>query len=361
MRATRFLWEAAGRPWPTETDGTPLKATPMLTTSGRCAACGERPLFLMCQAISDSFTTLRNDGRAWPYGGYDICEACTWACRTLALRCQPFFAHRREFWILRSRPNMPGERGGLLTGLLQPPTPPFVACYPRFGIEHGGEENADRTLLSYDGIDRELWAELRALATPAIEELERSAPAHVKPIHVKREAALGVVTLKPPWPSNVDWIRLERAFHPYRYEAWFRACVWPLTRLQSKHCALYARIATSSEVYPLQIDDTGDIMVDVALWKRLRPMAEELLGDLIQAHVRRRDALAALEHLAPPSTLWDTRLLAQWTRRVDPFRPHAHALWWSTFVRLLAPYEPVEEPCPSPTPSCSTQLSLLPT
>lgn len=361
MRATRFLWEAAGQPWPTETDGTPLKATPELTTSGRCAACGERPLFLMCQAISDNFTTLRNDGRAWPFGGYDICEACTWACRSLALRCAPFFAYRRTYCFLRTRPNMPGERGGLLWELLHPPKPPFVACYPRFGIEHGGDENADRTLLSYDGIDRELWARLRALATPAIEELVRVAPASVKPTLVKRQAALGVVTLTPPWPSCVDWTQLGRALGPYQHELWFRACVWPLTRLQSKHCALYARVATSAEVYPLQVDDTGDFMVDVALWARLRPIAEGLLSDLLRARVGRREAVVALEHLVPPSTCWDTRLLAQWARRVDPLRPYAHALWWSTFVRLLAPSEFVEESCPSPpNPSCDTQLSLWP-
>lgn len=84
-------------------------------------------------------------------------------------------------------------------------------------------------------------------------------------------------------------------------------------------------------------------MVDVPLWGRLRPLAQALLDDLLGARVLRRDAAQAVEQLVPPSTCWDARLLAAWARRVDPLRPHVHALWWSTFVRLLAPNEPFEE------------------
>jgi hypothetical protein len=212
MRATRFLWAAAGRPWPTETDGTPLQRATDLA-GGRCASCGEPSSFALSQAISDNFTTLRNDGRAWPHGGLEVCQACTWACRSLALRCAPFFATPTGWQFLRSRPD-PAD-AGLLAALLDPPAPPFVACFPRFGVEHGGEENLDRTRLSYDGVDLVLWAKLRAAAAPAMLMLEEAAPPSVKTIHVKRQAALGVVTLTPPWPSGVDWRALAALLGPH--------------------------------------------------------------------------------------------------------------------------------------------------
>lgn len=340
MRATNFLWRAAGCPMPSETDGAPLDGRP-LPEPTHCASCGEPASYRLSDAISDNFTTVRNDGRAWGFGGSSICQACMWCCRSLALRCAPFFATERGFYFLGTRPlpGLPGTRPDYLSALLSPPEPPFVACFPRFGVDAGGESNIERTLLSYDGIDQTAWPRIRQVAWLAIAELLATAPATVKPEQQRRAASLAVVNLTPPWPSRVDWAELRREFEPYRAKPWWRACAWPLIKLQSKHCALYARIATSSERYPLQVDDAADFMVDVPIWRALRPVAEALSADLRRARCSIADTEAALISLAPPIGCRDARLLSGWTARVAPLRVHARSIWWSTFVSLLSPKE----------------------
>lgn len=58
MLASRFVWEAVGKPAFVETDGTPIK--PRFSDDVGCASCGETPApFRMGDVISDKFTTIR--------------------------------------------------------------------------------------------------------------------------------------------------------------------------------------------------------------------------------------------------------------------------------------------------------------
>src|SRR5690606_15087236 len=89
---------------------------------------------------------VKNDSRAWPFGGTDVCAACVFACKTLALRLAISFSRENGVWFVGTRP-MPGltwTRPDALSALLNPPKPPFVAMWPAYGIDHGGESNLDR-------------------------------------------------------------------------------------------------------------------------------------------------------------------------------------------------------------------------
>ena len=57
-----------------------------------CASCGALGAYTIRDAISDSFTIVRNASKAWPFGGTTLCSACVWACKALALRCAMWFA-----------------------------------------------------------------------------------------------------------------------------------------------------------------------------------------------------------------------------------------------------------------------------
>lgn len=175
-RAARAVWEWCGRPPPVEYDGTPVVAhghghkTP-------CATCGDAAApFDLDDAFSENFRTPRNFGRMFPFGGQRLCVGCVWAVKTLALRCAPWFAAPPDalaawatrkglapmapvfapptgVWFYRSRPlplpegapptqRMP--RPDVLGLLLDPPAPPFVAAFPLYGIDHGGENHVHR-------------------------------------------------------------------------------------------------------------------------------------------------------------------------------------------------------------------------
>jgi len=152
MNATHLIYRAIGSPAPHETDGTPI---PAKGTGGPCAHCGEPGAYRMREAISDNFTTVKNASRAWPFGGSDICAACLMACKAISLRCALWFARENGIWFVPTRPlivkdeqgkghAVPGTRIDTLKVLLNPPPAPFVAGYPRAGIEHGGEANLHR-------------------------------------------------------------------------------------------------------------------------------------------------------------------------------------------------------------------------
>lgn len=277
MRASHLVWKAAGCPAPFETDGAPI---PAKGNGSPCAACGEPGSYRMAEAISDNFTTVKNRSRAWPMGGDMICAACIFACKALALRCALWFAREDGIWWVGTRPipGLPWTRPDALSALLCPPEPPFVAAYPRTGIDHGGETHLDRC-----------W-----------------------------------------WP---------KAPPPAR----------PLTRLQSKHVAIYARVATSRARYPLQVDDQHDVVVDVAHWAAMRVACDELLAEMRAGCVGAMDAKAALVTLRPPPRC-PLPLLARWSIRTRALASTHQAPWWPMFVELLwMPPLPEKEMTHAPT------------
>ncbi len=273
-RASHLLHAAVGHAAPCDSYGRPI---PQRGSGGPCAACGAPGAYTLDDMISENFTTVKNDGRAWPHGGTDVCAACVFAARTLALRCSGWFATPAGVCFY---PTWPAEDGAprpdVLAQLLDPPAPPFVAAYPAAGVAHGGDRHRHRC-----------W-----------------------------------------WPG--------RPMAPD-----------PLIRLQSKHVAMYARVATSRERYPLQVDDLHDVVVDVPLWRRLRAACDALLADLRRGGVGARECSAALVSLRPPGRA-PLEVLAAWRDRVAPLAPHHGAPWWSFFVDWLIipplPGRPKENP-----------------
>jgi len=157
LHATHIIWRALGCPSPCDNDG--ARIPPRAYGPGiRCAHCGdESPAYHLSDAISDNFTTMRNASRAWPFGGSALCAACVVACKSLALKAGLFFAREDGIFFVASMPvsneALEGFRGrkgpndtrpDVLGALLEPPLPPFVAVYPRYGVEHGTEANASR-------------------------------------------------------------------------------------------------------------------------------------------------------------------------------------------------------------------------
>lgn len=279
MLASRFVWEAAGRPAFTETDGTPVKPR---AYEGRCASCGEGARFHMTDVISDKFTTVRNNGVLWPNGGEFVCQSCAWVFKALALRCAMAFARRPDerggggIWYVPIRPiarpadwprsqSWPFVRPDALGVLLNPPPPPFVAWCPLYGINHGGEAHLDRCF----------------------------------------------------WPGADP----GRRGH--------------LLKLQTKHCVPYAKVSQNREQYDLAVDE-WNITVDLALWGEMRALTTALVAELRAAGVGAEGTRGALKSLTPPLGA-PLALCAPsvWRERVRPFLPHVHATWWTFFVDLL--------------------------
>ena len=331
MRGTKFLWQAAGCPPPTETDGTPILPRDLRAEAERerrrlrkqidavravgdsaaveslertlatvvddpyCASCGGAASHRFDDAISDNFTTVKNAHRAWPFGGRHVCAACLWCCKTLALRCAGFFARPDRIWFfaLRPIPGVPSTRPDPLDVLLHPPDPPFVAGLPLYGIDHGGEAN----------LHRAIW----------------------------------------PWAGNAP----HAAVRAYDGGARLFVPTNPLIKLQSKHTALYAEVSLSRGRYRLQVDDTGDVTVDVPLWTRLRIVCGELLDEMRRAGVGAQEAREALITLRPPRGYLIRT--AMWHERVEPMRPHVGAAWWGLFTTLLPmPDLPAKTTKPAP-------------
>lgn len=247
-----------------------------------CASCGGPATNRIGDAISDNFTTVKNACRAWAFGGSSICQACLWCCKALALRCSLFFAGENGFWFvpLRPFPNWPETRPDPLAALLNPPEPPFVAGLPLYGIDHGGEANAHRVIWPWTG--------------------------------------------DQPHPDVRSYPQGPRLYVPRD----------PLIKVQSKHTALYCQISRSRERYRLQVDDVGDVTVDVALWRRLRAVADALLAEMRAAGVGAQDARGALLTGRPPPRA-PLAILASWRARSEPLRAHVAAPWWALFTNLL--------------------------
>jgi len=351
VRGARFLWLAAGSPTPVETDGSPIR-TRDLPAGTVCASCGEPASYSLKDAISDSFTTVKNASRAWAFGGTGICAACLWCCKAIALRCGLSFARVADdhgpggIWFVPMRP-IPGWvpfplAGGMLTtrpdplaALLTPPPAPFVACLPLYGVDHGGEANAERALLG--AMPREeSWEAVRFYVNAETTKLLPYAPGADAKARGKA-VAQALAERAAPWlPADrtPQWEAFLAITSHYVLTPWWRMATDPLIKLQSKHTALYARVSNSRMRYHLQVDDASDVMVDVPIWRAMREVCESLLVDMRAGGVGATDARTALLTLRQPPRA-PLALLASWGSRVEPMRPYASASWWRLFTDLL--------------------------
>ena len=276
--ASHIIWQGAGCPEPCDSTG----ATIRKRGTGTCAACGSAAEYLLSDTISDSFSQVKNAGRAWGFGGNATCAACVFAARTLRLRCSAWWATMDGVSFWRTRPivqspqavralatewwkaEFPDTRPDGVAVLCNPPEPPFVAAIPLTGIAHGGESHLMRT-----------W-----------------------------------------WPT------------------WQRPAGGYLERLQSKHVAIYARVATERYRFPLQVDDIHDVVVDVALWTTLHSEAMSLIEDMKACGVFSSHQEAALRSVTVPR-LGSLALTRSWASKTRLMRQYARAQWWPLFVSLL--------------------------
>jgi hypothetical protein len=127
----------------------------------------------------------------------------------------------------------------------------------------------------------------------------------------------------------------------------------PLVKLQSKHTAIYAEVATSRDHYPLQIDDSTPVLIDRPLWSRLASELLAITTSLRDAGVGANDVRDGLTTLRAPQRA-PLSVLARWPAIVRPYRDFARAEWWRVLIDLLPmpplPPKPEKKPATKPTP-----------
>jgi len=251
--------------------------------------CGEPGArWAYCDALSTNFWPAQTFDRLFAYRGDTIglCAACVWCARSLALRCCPFIARENGVWFV--------SRRRFLAALLDPPEPPFVAVYPRYGAEHGGESQG--------------W--------------------------------------RAPWPGCP---RVEDLY-PGAERADGSGPLTTAVHIQCKHAAVYAVIAEDRERYPLQIDDTVQIVVDVPRWRILARVAATIATELRQAGCGAGDVRDSLATLTPPPRA-PLATVARWTALTCLLRPHVLSAWWPVLTDLLPMPEAPERPDTQPRPA----------
>lgn len=150
--------------------------------------------------------------------------------------------------------------------------------------------------------------------------------------------------LDPPKPPFVCGVPLYGIAHGG--EAHYRRTWWPgeparaepLIRLQSKHVALYARVALSRERYQVQVDDAGEFLLDRPTWLRLRDAAHVVMLRLVDDGVPPFPAKKALSRLRLPSRV-SAATARDWSWLTAPLLPHVGATWYPTFCELLPTLE----------------------
>jgi hypothetical protein len=150
--------------------------------------------------------------------------------------------------------------------------------------------------------------------------------------------------LDPPAPPFVVGVPLYGIAHGG--EAHYHRTWWPgeeldekpLIRLQSKHVALYSRVAYSRERYPVQVDDAGEFLLQRDSWLRLRDIAERAMRLVIEDGHKPYTAKRAVVDCRLPSRA-SASLARQWPRLIDPIRACLQASFWPLFSELLNPLE----------------------
>jgi hypothetical protein len=134
---------------------------------------------------------------------------------------------------------------------------------------------------------------------------------------------------RTPWPGNL---------HPND----------PLIRLQSKHVAIYARIAYSRDRYPVQVDDMLDFVLDRDLWLRLIDAANAVVHRCMDDGVPPYPSKLSLERLRIPSRV-SPALAATWRTLTTPLQSYINAPWWRLFFELYPTPEDTRETKPNET------------
>lgn len=230
---------------------------------GGCAFCGKPAVHRIKDCLSSNFVVCKQ----LRLGAQGLCKACAFCLRDLRLRCAPWFATPTDIRFCK-------ERWGILDFLLNPPEPPFVAGVPWFGIGKGGLSNIDFCRVWHPG-----------------KEVQRLCP-------VKVDDATGLVVREPQI----------------------------LTKLQSKHTAIFAETSVSRTHYMLAIDDLTMVTVDVALWRRLALHITEALRCL---------PVSCLENWEPPTaSQWKDGII-YWKRLTAPMELYRDAPWWSFLLAIV--------------------------
>ena len=365
MRATRFVWEAMGRPAPRNAEGHVMPPR-KLSDDAMCALCGEAAAHLIDDAISDNFTTVTNFSLLYPFGGEALCSGCLWAFRAIQTKAAFYFARCADehgpagMFFVGTLPlkGLPGTRPDALSALLSPPPPPFVAVFPAYGLEHGGEQNVERLTTEHP---QEFFTVRTAAETaevalaPHVKTAPKSkdttwkadsaicwALARCSPPSVPQAEPDAVAAWQQAIASDPAWATYLATVEPHRAAPWFRAAAYPLIKLQAKHTLPYAQVSHDRDHFHLAIDDGPGIVVDVALWRRLRAMALDVLVPLRRCGVGAEDARAALMSLrlpmlrqSPEARALALSLMASWPHFVRAVTPYTHATWWPFFVSLL--------------------------
>jgi hypothetical protein len=150
--------------------------------------------------------------------------------------------------------------------------------------------------------------------------------------------------MTPPEPPFVAAIPLYGIAHGG--EAHWQRTWWPgatpaadpLIKLQSKHVAIYARVATSRERYPVQVDDAGEFVLERDAWLRARDHATAAMAPLVGDGVPPFRARAALRHFSIPGRV-SPATARVWPALTAPIRHHGNAVWWPLFCDLIPTLE----------------------
>lgn len=152
----------------------------------------------------------------------------------------------------------------------------------------------------------------------------------------------GVLELcSPPEPPFVAALPLAGIAHggeTHIMRTWWPGATAPpggfLGRLQSKHVAIYARVATDRRVYPLQADDNHNVTVDVQLWTDLREESLALLALMDDSGVWPSSQREAIATVRPPAQL-PLSLIRDWNSLTRLMRKHSGCQWWPIFSSLI--------------------------
>lgn len=154
--------------------------------------------------------------------------------------------------------------------------------------------------------------------------------------------------LSPPAPPFVVAVPLYGIEHGG--ENHWRRTPWPdnlqpdnaLKRLQSKHVAIYARVAYSRDRYPVQVDDALDFVLDRDLWLRLRDAFASALAAAVTSGVPPYPAKMCLRDMRAPRGI-SPALARDWARLTSLLSPHTGAPWWNLFCELYPTPEKEEK------------------
>lgn len=156
------------------------------------------------------------------------------------------------------------------------------------------------------------------------------------------------VLLNPPTPPFVVGVPLYGIAHGG--EANWRRTWWPgepmsdvpLTRLQSKHVAIYSRISFSRDLFPVQVDDQADFVLDRDVWLRARDAATIAIEACVADGIAPYPAKLSLLTLALPKKA-SLQLARTWSAITSPLRPLIGAQWFPLFIELLKTPEDTRE------------------